>query len=390
MLLQKPEKLAKNYWKVFNLRNVNYPQENSRYIGKIPVRNIWLLMFYASNLYKHIDGKRIAVEENPDDIPDLIAEILTKIVERRLKRNLCHGYRKKDAELNRVRGRINTLETERKQLLFRGRVACSFYELSVDRPRNRFVRAALEELVKLVTTPELKSRCRSMASTFKYMGVIGEKPTRNEMSVDRIARHDTEDLQMVEAADLVFNLALPTERTGSRYLYQPNKEISWLRNLFEKAVAGFYDVILSDQGWKVEAGKKINWLIEEKTSGIDEIMPAMKTDIVLEHAASKRRIVIDTKFNSILTKGWYREQSLRSGYLYQIYTYLRSQENDDDPLSFNSTGLLLHPAAGSMVDESAVIQGHEIRFATVDLGGQAREIRKQLLYLVGASEKPGI
>ncbi len=351
------------------------------------MRNIWLLMLYASNLFKHIDGKRIAVEENPDDIPDLIAEILTKIVERRLKRNLCHGYREKEAELSRVRGRINILETERKQLLLRGKVACRFNELSIDRPRNRYVRAALEELVKVLGASELKLKCRNLASSFKQMGVVGEKPTRTEMSFDRIGRHDIEDLQMVEAAHLAFNLALPTERTGSRYLYQPNREGSWLRNLFEKAVAGFYDVILSNQGWKVEAGKKINWPIEEQTLGIDEIMPAMKTDVILENAASKRRIVIDTKFNSILTKGWYREQSLRSGYLYQIYAYLRSQENNDDPLSFNSSGLLLHPAVDTMIDEFAVIQGHEIRFATVDLGGQAKEIRRQLLNIVGVSEE---
>ena len=36
----------------------------------------------------------------------------------------------------------------------------------------------------------------------------------------------------------------------------------------------------------------------------------------LEHDASDRRIVIDTKFTSILTDGWYRDETLRSGYLF--------------------------------------------------------------------------
>lgn len=35
-----------------------------------------------------------------------------------------------------------------------------------------------------------------------------------------------------------------------------------------------------------------------------------------------------------------------------------------------------------MIDESVVIQGHAIQFATVDLGATAGEIRKQLLILV--------
>jgi len=43
-----------------------------------------------------------------------------------------------------------------------------------------------------------------------------------------------------------------------------------------------------------------------------------------------RRIVIDTKFNAVLTPGWHREKTLRSGYIYQIYAYLRSQEDNGD------------------------------------------------------------
>ena len=67
--------------------------EDIGYVGRIPVRNLWLLMLYASNLFRQTDRvKRTAVEENPDDIPDLVAEILTRSVERRLKRNLSFGY----------------------------------------------------------------------------------------------------------------------------------------------------------------------------------------------------------------------------------------------------------------------------------------------------------
>ena len=40
----------------------------------------------------------------------------------------------------------------------------------------------------------------------------------------------------------------------------------------------------------------------------------------LSHEISGRRIIIDTKFNSIVTKGWYRDETLCSGYIYQIYT----------------------------------------------------------------------
>ena len=36
-------------------------------IGRIPVRNLWLLMLYASSMYQELTtSRRFAAEENPD------------------------------------------------------------------------------------------------------------------------------------------------------------------------------------------------------------------------------------------------------------------------------------------------------------------------------------
>ncbi|MFQ2122507.1 5-methylcytosine-specific restriction endonuclease system specificity protein McrC [Aeromonas hydrophila] len=351
-------------------------------IGSIPVRNLWLLMLYASDLFRDIEKAKVAVEDNPDDIPDLVAEILCRRVERRIRRNLSYGYQSREAVLGRVRGRIDQLNTERRRLLDRGKVACRFDELTIDTTRNCFVRAALEEISKVVRRRSLAHRCRSLAASLKRMGVIGERPNRSEVSMDRFGRLDADDKPMLAAAHLAFNIALPTEATGAKQLSLPDREITWIRKLYEKGIAGFYDVVLSKSGWRVDAGKTMSWQIERKTLGIDKILPTMRTDIILDHSDAGRRIVIDTKFNSVVKRGWYREETLRSGYLYQIYAYLRSQEGKGDPLAQNASGLLLHPSVGYMVNEAVVIQNHEIRFATVDLGSSAREIREQLLQVL--------
>lgn len=65
--------------------------------------------------------------------------------------------------------------------------------------------------------------------------------------------------------------------------------------------------------------------------------------------------------------------------MYQIYAYLKSQKGRGDHLADKAEGLLLHPSVGNMVNESVIIQGHEIRFATVDLSADTKEIRRQLL-----------
>lgn len=355
-------------------------------IGRIPVRNLWLLMLYASDLFRDLGKAKIAVEDNPDDIPDLVAEMLCRRVEHRIQRNLSYGYQSKEATLSRVRGRIDLLNTERRRLLDRGQVACRFEELTVDTARNRYVRDALDSISKIVCRTSLAHRCRSLAASLKRMGVTGEKPGRSEVSLYRFGRHDAHDQPMVAAAHLAFNLALPTEAAGTKQLSLPEKEITWVRKLYEKGIAGFYDVVLPENGWRVNAGKTISWLIESKSPGISKILPVMRADIILDHADTRRRIVIDTKFNSVVTKGWYREETLRSGYIYQIYTYLRSQENNGDSLADKASGILLHPSVGEMVNEAVVIQNHEIRFATIDLGASAKDIREQLLLVIGASD----
>ena len=351
-------------------------------IDGIPVRNLWLLMLYASDLYRDLDKAKVAIEDNPDDIPDLVAEMLCRRVERRIRRNLSYGYQSREAVLSRVRGRIDLLKTERHRLLDRGKVACRFEELTVDTARNRFVRAALEEISKIVGANALAHRCRFLAGSLRQMGVTGERPGRGEVSIDRFGMCDVDDRPMVATAHLAFNLALPTEAAGTKHLSLPDRDVTWIRKLYEKGIAGFYDVVLSGDGWRVDAGTTFSWLIERKSPGIDKILPSMRTDIILDHLDTGRRIVIDTKFTSVVKRGWYREETLRSGYVYQIYAYLRSQEGKGDPLAENASGLLLHPSVGTMVNEAVVIQNHEIRFATVDLGASAGEIREQLLGVV--------
>jgi 5-methylcytosine-specific restriction enzyme subunit McrC len=360
--------------------------ENGQSAG-IPIRNIWLLLFYASDLFRQRGHANVGIEDTPDDIADLVAEILAHMVERRLARNLSFGYIPRKAVLSRVRGHIDQLTTERRQLLARGVIACRFDDLTINTVRNRYVQAALEVIARLVRKDSSAAhRCRALANTLKRLGVSGERPTRSEVSTDRCGRHDAEDQMMVAAAKLAFDLALPTEEHAHWRLLYPERDIVWLRSLFERAVGGFYDVVLSPQGWNMTAGKRLNWQITGKTDGIDAILPTMKTDVVLDHCDSGRRIVIDTKFTSLLTSGQYREETLRSGYIYQLYAYLRSQVGAGDPMADNAEGLLLHPAVGKMIDESVVIQGHRIRFATVDLAASTNDIRAQLLKVVANTE----
>ena len=369
--------------------------QTSGFIGYIPVRNIWLLLLYASRLYRELPAsRRVELEETPDDIPHLVAEILTNSVERRLRRNLSHGYQRRWADLSRVRGCIDLFRTERRQLLQRGQVACVFDELTVDTPRNRYVKAALTHIASVVSkfadNSDLERRCRDLAVRLERAGVVGHLDPRyagNAVVLDNVGWLDAHERQILAAASLALNLAIPTEQSGVALLPIVNRSETEGWRLYENAVAGFYDVALSHRGWKVRQGSRIQWPATNATPGLLAIMPGMVTDIVLERRkhgdpATGQRIVIDTKFTSIVTHGQFGQQMLKSGHMYQLYAYLRSQEQLGEPITCYSTGVLLYPSLGVGYNESATIQGHRVTFATVDLTADSQTIRSQLLRIV--------
>lgn len=363
------------------------------FIGRIPVRNIWLLLLYASQLYRELpETHRVELEEAPDDIPELVAELLASAVARRMRRNLTVGYRRRADVLNRVRGRIDLLRTERGQLLQRGQVACAFDELTIDTPRNRCVREALLLLARVVKREPLERKCRELATRMSLAGVRNEPDARRvsgQILHSGSAWMDAEERQMLAAARLAFQLNIPTEETGHALFSITSRNVHYIRRLYEYAVYGFYDVVLPHSAWDVSHGSRMSWPIENGTLGVASLMPGMITDIVLNRrqpVGDSQRLVIDTKFTAITTEGQHGNQTFKSENIYQMYAYLRSQEDTGDPLWRTATGVLLYPSLGVDYDAAATIQGHRIRFATVNLAADTPTIRCQLLRI--ADEEP--
>ncbi len=300
-----------------------------RVIGRIPIRNLWLLMLYASDLTRVTSAFNAMVDKDTDDLPDMIARLLADSVERRLRRNLSRAYGHREMVLPRVRGRIDILTTEARQLLSKGEVFCRFEELTSDTPRNRLVRAAMDSMARVVENHELRQRCRALSSSLANVGVGCGRPSRADLALDQIGRNDSSDRFMIALARLAFDLALPTESSGVTTLFEPDREEVWVRRLFEKAVLGFARVELEPLGWSVRGSIPLNWQVSSASEGLPGILPGMVTDIVLDPPNGGRRVVVDTKFSSILTLGRFGDASLKSGYLYQMYAYVRSQEGRD-------------------------------------------------------------
>lgn len=348
---------------------------------QIPLRNVWLLFLYAADLARF--NSALSVEaESASDLPELVARLLAQVVQQRLRRNLSRGYRPKHAVISRVRGRIDMLATSSGQLLDRGQVACRFEEHTMDTPRNRLVRAALDSVALRVNKPDVVHECKVMSQLLGRMGVAALKPSRADMAKDQVGRNEAADVLMVSLAKMVFEVMIPSELEGQSRTLGVDVDVHLLRRLFEKAVANALRLQLQPLGWQVQHGRKLSWPVVFASDGIQAHLPGMQTDIELVNVAEKRKLVIDTKFTNIFTASQYKDEVLRSGYLYQLYTYLRTQEETTKDQGWRSEGMLLHPQYGPGLDAFVDMQGHRLRFKTIDLQGTAEEFEAQLLGLV--------
>jgi 5-methylcytosine-specific restriction enzyme subunit McrC len=109
----------------------------------------------------------------------------------------------------------------------------------------------------------------------------------------------------------------------------------------------------------------------------------MRPDVTLQHASTGRVIVLDTKFTQhSLTRGRWNTVRFNRDHLFQIYAYLRSQEGTSQERR-SATGILLYPAVQHELSETIEIQGHEIRWQTIDLGQPWQDIERDLLSIPG-------
>jgi len=265
----------------------------------IPIRNLWLLLVYASDLAEFKSQCNVGTDDDIE-LVDILGRLLARVVARRLKLNLSRGYQRREAVIPRVRGRVDLLQTLSRLHLDRGRLACRFEELSFDIPRNRLVRCALIAIAGRVRDHEVAVSCRRLSDDLAMLGVVASRPSKQQISADTIGSHQSEDRLMVSAAMLVFEMLLPSETPGDMKLSRLERDEITLRKIFEKAVAGFYRHELRPaDGWRVQVQRYQGWQLGPSSCGDVALLPGMVPDIILERQP-KRRIVVDTKFTNIL------------------------------------------------------------------------------------------
>jgi 5-methylcytosine-specific restriction enzyme subunit McrC len=195
----------------------------------------------------------------------------------------------------------------------------------------------------------------------------------------QLGRNDRDYAVPIAICALVRRLEMPTEEAGDHALTALLRDEITFHSLFERFVRNFYRLTL--QNHKVSR-QILDWHDELGCS----LVPSMQTDItIVERLPPYRRLIIDTKYSATtLAATPHGGAKFKSENLYQLYAYLRTQEQESEAHRY-AKGMLLYPTVNQDMSEVMSVQGHRMYIATVDLSKEWETIETRLLALVNSA-----
>lgn len=353
----------------------------------IPVCNAWYLLLYAWNLAAFGESWRVAAEEAPA-LLGLLGRVLADASEHLLKRNLAHRHNSRVETVRGIRGRIDFGRTLAGLQLYAGRTTCRFSALDIDTPQNRILRASLQRLAHDPRlTPGAPKHADALRTRLRVLvrqmeGVTLTRVSEADFARLQLGRSDEMYVLPLTICRLIHDLRIPAEDAGDHAVRALVRDEVNFRSLFERFVRNFWR--LHAANYTVES-EVLSWHDEHDNS----LVPTMRTDItVTERVAPRRRLIVDTKFaKHTLVRSLHGPLRFHTDHLYQLYTYLRTQEHRGDAFR-SAAGLLLYPTTNLTDDQSMRVQGHTIRVAALDLSAPWPEIEGRLHRILADSFPP--
>src|SRR5215208_1557219 len=258
------------------------PPSHSTEYG-IPIRNLWHMLLYAWNEVPLQRGWALEAVESAPTLDALLASILIKLMQQRLRIGLGHDYVKQERRVNGVRGRIQFGESLRQRTLDRGQLICEFHAYHANSLNNQIIRSTLARLLRLghfgpdtALVKEMHQKLRRLLRDLDGIDFIDLSPDLVHRQL--LARNDHDYRLMLSICDLIVQRQMPSGSEGEHPQPIPafERDALVLHSIYERFVANFYRIHLT--GWNVTAQKRLEWHAKEAS----ERLPMMVPDLILQ------------------------------------------------------------------------------------------------------------
>nr|WP_270420198.1 hypothetical protein [Acidaminococcus massiliensis] len=298
------------------------------------IKNIYYMLSYAFTLLKQSVYDDIQ-KESFDNIHNLFGAILSKGIGMQLKQGLYRTYINRVEPLSVVRGKIDMPGTIRNKLEHRMCVTCDYDELSENNLLNQILKSTV---LLLLRQKDVDERYKAeLKKEMLYFSAVDEIELSGIRWSDIHFQRNNRTYQLLLGiCQLLIEGSLMTTEKGEYHLAHFIDEQRMSR-LYEKFILEYYAQEFGERikGFSSRAAQ-IPWQLDD---GYDALLPVMQTDITLTYG--HQILIIDAKYYRRTMQTNY-VQTLHSGNLYQIFTYVKNKEAQLSGTGYKVSGMLLY------------------------------------------------
>ncbi len=341
------------------------------------IKNIYYMLSYAFTSLKQSVYDDIQ-KESFDNIHNLFGAILSKGIGMQLKQGLYRTYINRVEPLSVVRGKIDMPGTIRNKLEHRMCVTCDYDELSENNLLNQILKSTV---LLLLRQKDVDERYKAeLKKEMLYFSAVDEIELSGIRWSDiRFQRNNRTYQLLLGICQLLIEGSLMTTEKGEYHLahFVDEKRIS---RLYEKFILEYYAQEFGERIKEFSSrAAQIPWQLDD---GYDALLPVMQTDITLTYG--HQILIIDAKYYRRTIQTNYGVQTLHSGNLYQIFTYVKNKEAQLSGTGYKVSGMLLYAKTDEELVPDNIYQmsGNQISVKTLDLNHEFSEIEGQLKQIV--------
>lgn len=341
------------------------------------IKNIYYMLSYAFTALK--ESVYYDIQKEPfDNIHNLFAAILSKGISLQLKQGLYKEYINRVEDMTVVRGKIDMPETIRNQLRDHMIVTCDYDELSENNLLNQILKSTIFLLLRQKDVQE-KYKSELKRERLFFSGVDEIDLAHLRWQDIRFHRNNRTYQMLLAICQLLIEGSLLTTESGE-YRLASFVDDQQMSRLYEKFILEYYAQEFGQQvkGFSSRA-LQIPWQLDD---GYDMLLPIMQTDITLTYG--NQTLIIDAKYYERTLQSNFNVQTLHSGNMYQIFTYVKNKEAALSGSGHKVSGMLLYAKTDEDLVPDNVYQmsGNQISVKTLDLNQEFPKIAEQLNRIV--------
>lgn len=334
----------------------------------IRVQNVYYMLAYAFQVLHEQGYKNVATEEF-DNVAELLSAILCRGVSVQIKRGLIRQYISREEALASPRGKLKIGESIKTQVIRKKQLICNYDEFSVDAYPNRIIKTTMDLLLRGSISKARKKEIRKLMIFFDGISILDIHSINWDIQYDR---NNQTYRMLIAVCRFVIKGLLQTTADGSTKIMDYADDQT-MAKLYEKFILGYYQ---REHPELKAYSPQIAWQV---TDGYRTLLPTMQSDIVITNKAAKKTLIIDAKYytHNMQMKASYMTQTLHSGNLYQIFTYVKNWSAAPDEVV---SGMLLYAGTDDAIQPNNDYQmsGNQISVKTLDMDCDFSKIAAQL------------